>query len=247
MGDSFDALAARITTPETRFLGDQVVNELRVWIIKAELEPGTHLVEAQLSSAFGVSRGPIRDALAQLEAEGLVESRKRGTFVSGLSLKDIDELYSIREAIELLALQTADRLEAPQWSLAEGPLRVMAEAAAAGDHLAFAHADMSFHKTFYDVAGNSRLAKIWSQYEPTFSVLLELTTAEDVDLGPSYDSHAVIFEKMRGHDLADASLTLREHLLGSRNRLVSAFARATMADAEPDAQDGQSSTRKASK
>lgn len=226
----FESLAASVLTPRQQVLGEQVLEQLRVLIITGQLSAGTHLVEAQLSTTFQVSRGPIRDALAQLESEGLVESRRRGSFVRGLTTKDIDELYSLREAIEMQALRVSALLPDAPWQLAEPSLDEMRAAAAAGDHLAFAHADMAFHATFYDIADHSRLRKIWSQYAPTFGVLLEMTTAEDLDLGPSFESHVEIHEQMRAGELEKATVSLQEHLLGSRSRLMSAFARLTLAD-----------------
>jgi GntR family transcriptional regulator, gluconate operon transcriptional repressor len=217
-----------IVAPRSQVLGDQVLEQLRVLIITGQLRPGTHLVEAQLSSSFGVSRGPVRDALAQLEAEGLVESRRRGSFVRGLTVKDIDELYSMREAIEVMALRVASSRPKSDWALALEPLATMRDAAASGDHLTFAHADMAFHASFYTIADHSRLQRIWKQYEPTFAVLLELTTAEDIDLGPSYESHVEIHEQMLNGKVNEATVSLQEHLLGSRSRLLSAYARSTL-------------------
>lgn len=226
--DEIGALTGRVLAPRQQILGDQVLEQLRVLIITGQLPAGTHLVEAQLSATFDVSRGPIRDALAQLEAEGLVESRRRGSFVRGLTTKDIDELYAVREAIELMALRGAATAQESSWALARGPLEDMRHAAKAGDHLGFAHADMAFHASFYAIADNSRLRQVWNQYEPTFAVLLELTTAEDIDLGPSYESHVEIHDQMLAGELDKATVSLQEHLLGSRARLVSAFARMTL-------------------
>jgi GntR family transcriptional regulator of gluconate operon len=228
--EDMERLASRVTAPRAQILGDQVLEQLRVLIITGKLQPGTHLVEAQLSATFDVSRGPIRDALAQLEAEGLVENRRRGSFVRGLTVADIDELYSVREAIEVMALRVAGSAKNSEWELALPHLEAMKEAAAAGDHLTFAHADMAFHASFYTIAGHTRLQRIWKQYEPTFAVLLELTTAEDLDLGPSYESHVEIHERMTNHRIAEATTTLQEHLLGSRTRLLSAYARTTITE-----------------
>ena len=226
----FEALAGSVLAPRQQILGAQVLDQLRTLIITGKLPTETHLVEAQLSNTFGVSRGPIRDALTQLEAEGLVESRKRGVFVRGLTTKDIDELYSVREAIEVMALRIASTAAPEAWERALTPLADMERAAQAGDHLAFAHADMAFHASFYAIADHRRLQKIWAQYEPTFAVLLELTTAEDVDLGPSYESHVEIYQQMISGEIESASTSLQEHLLGSRSRLVSAYARMTLGD-----------------
>lgn len=222
--------AGQVLPPRQQGLGDQVLEQLRVLIVTGRLAPGTHLVEAQLSTTFDVSRGPIRDALAQLENEGLVEARRRGVFVRGLTAHDIDELYAVREAIETMALRHATQAGPAAWGAAEAPLHAMEEAAASGDHLVFAHADMAFHASFYAIANQSRLQRIWQQYEPTFGVLLEMTTAEDIDLGPSYQSHVDIHRLALEGDLDGATLTLREHLVGSRSRLISAYARMTLAN-----------------
>ncbi|GAB3596470.1 GntR family transcriptional regulator [Microbacterium tumbae] len=218
-------LAGNVLAAQQHGLGDQVVAQLRVLIITGKIPAGAHLVESQLSANFQVSRGPIRDALAQLEAEGLVESRRRGVFVRGLTTRDIEELYAVREAVELMALRVAATAPESAWDLARDPLVRMHAAAESGDHLGFAHADMAFHDTFYEIGGYRRLRQVWGQYSPTFEVLLELTTAEDVDLGPSYQSHLEIHDQMRAGQLDKALVTLQEHLLGSRSRLLTAVAR----------------------
>lgn len=74
-------------------LGLHVLSSLRRLIITGEIATGTHLIEAQLSESYAVSRGPVHDALKKLETEGLVESRRHGVFISGLSVDDIEELY----------------------------------------------------------------------------------------------------------------------------------------------------------
>jgi len=214
-----------IAIPPAQELGQQVLEQLRVLIITGELRPGTHLVESQLSATFDVSRGPVRDALAQLEAEGLVESRRRGSFVVGLEEHDISELYSLRQSLELLAMREATARADADWSLATTALERMREAANEGDYPEFARADLDFHSTFYTIAGHRRLAKVWQQYEPTFAVLLTLTTAEDVDLHPSFDSHAEILTQLQHGQIDEAATTLDEHLLGSRTRLTAAHRR----------------------
>ena len=86
-------------------LGEQLLDQVRALIVRGELESGTHLVEGWMAERFGVSRGPVRDALRQLELEGLVETRRRGVFVRGLSEDDIVELYAVRGALEGRAIR----------------------------------------------------------------------------------------------------------------------------------------------
>ena len=79
-------------------LGEQLAEVLRDQIIRRGLQPGTHLVEDALAAQYDVSRGPVRDALRQLESQGLVEARRRGYFVIGLTQEEIGRA-SCRERV----------------------------------------------------------------------------------------------------------------------------------------------------
>lgn len=205
-------------------LGDRVAHELRVLIITGTLAPGTHLVEGPLAEQFDVSRGPVRDAFKRLEAEGLVESRRRGVFVKGLSTEDVDELYSLREALEAMALRLAmERAADGAWRRAEHHVREMRAAADAADAQAFARADLEFHGQFYALSGHRRLAAVWEQYRPTFAVLLGVTNAQDRDLHPSAEAHADMLDAIRSKRGELTASLLSEHLLGSCNRLRGAL------------------------
>lgn len=211
--------------PKPPVLGVQVLTQLRLLIITGKLPAGTHLVESQLSAKFDVSRGPIRDALNQLQAEGLVETRRRGSFVRGLTVADVRELYSVREAIEVMAMMVAIELPEPKWSRLDPSLEQMRDAAEVSDYESFATADMSFHNEIYRVSRNSRLKRIWQQYRPTFSVLLELTNAEDEDLFPALQSHIDIKQAGQEKNTERATELLRTHLKGSEERLLASFSR----------------------
>lgn len=216
----------RSPVPQALALGDHVVTQLRHAIVAGEIPPNTHLVESQLSIRFDVSRGPIRDALRQLESEGLVESHRRGVFAVGLRASDVDELYMLREILEVKALELAHAHSTDaNWDLVEGNLSIMRDRVAANDSLGFSRADLNFHSAFYSVAGGKRLESMWKMYEPTFAVMLELTNAEDRDLGPTYQDHLDLYTTLRNGDIPTAVEMLRVHLQGSRDRLTNAFKR----------------------
>jgi GntR family transcriptional regulator of gluconate operon len=228
-----------------------VAEELRVQIITGQLEPGTHLVEGALAESFDVSRGPVRDALRQLELEGLVASRRgRGgnragragrVVVTGLSGSDVDELYSLRETLESMAVRLAASLhggnsqhggngqatddDSAGWKLAAECVTGMRQCADDRDAVRFAELDMVFHGQFYRLSGHRRLASVWDQYCPVFAVMLSVTTAQDRDLHPSAEAHAELLAAARDGDAETAVSLLAEHLLGSRNRLRDALAR----------------------
>lgn len=205
-------------------LGDRVAHELRVRIIGGELRRGTRLVEDTLAEQFDVSRGPIRDAFRRLEAEGLLESKRRGVFVTGLTEDDVDELYTLRESLEALALSLAvQRAAAADWDEAGRLLDDMTDAADRGDPRDFARADLEFHAQFYRLSGHRRLRAVWEQYRPTFSVVLDVTNAQDLDLHPAAEAHAELLRLARRGNTEEAVTNLRAHLLGARNRLRSAL------------------------
>src|SRR5215204_1983646 len=97
---------------EARTLKANVTDILRQLIIEGTLAPGTEFNQAQIAEQLGVSRGPIREALGQLEQEGLVQSTPyKGVIVTPLTRKYVEELYSVRTALELLGLDySIDRM-----------------------------------------------------------------------------------------------------------------------------------------
>lgn len=213
------------SAPSAPKLGEHVARELRRAIISGSLGHGTHLVEAHLSQMFDVSRGPVRDALQRLTEEGLVESRRRGTYVRGLSIEDIEELYSLRQLIERDALRRCMNVDGPDFSSARSALGRMRDAFEAGDAGEFARADLDFHSAFYSIAGHGRIESIWLQYRPTFAGMLEVTNAEDRDLAPTFHDHEVLLDAVIARREADALALLEDHLEGSRRRMLSAYGR----------------------
>src|SRR5882757_1350178 len=91
-------------------LRDQTVEVLREAIIRGEIRPGSRINEAELADKLGISRGPLREAIQRVGAEGLIEfQRNRGAFVRELGLEDIQDMYEARTVIEGLAARRAAR------------------------------------------------------------------------------------------------------------------------------------------
>ena len=96
------------TKLENLTLWERVHHHLREEILANRLPPGTVLGEVALAESLGVSRGPVREALGRLAAEGLVTVRpRRGAVVSALSPQEFLEAYQVREALEALAIRLA--------------------------------------------------------------------------------------------------------------------------------------------
>ncbi len=202
-------------------LGTQVAAILRTRIVRGELAPGERLTEEALADEFGVSRGPVRDAVTQLSYERLVEVQKpRGIYVTGLTDDDVEQLYSLRGALEQLAMKRAMMVtDDARWAPALADVERMARAADDGDHAAFLAADMRFHDLLYELADHPRLRAAWQQYALTWEALLQVTVNHDRDLHESADAHRRLYEVMRAGDPVIAAAELQGHLAGAEKRM----------------------------
>ena len=208
-------------------LGSQVAAALREAIAAGELMRGERLIEVDLAEQFGVSRGPIRDAIRILQLEGLVESQSPGMVVTGIDQDGINEVYSLRGAIEGLAVRlVVARRDDGRYEDLTRHVEAMERAAAANDPAGFAQADVAFHNEICRISGHRRLADVWQRYEAIMMTLLRLTISLDQDLSASAASHRGLLDLIRAGDVDTAATELADHLEGSRARMVKVWERA---------------------
>jgi DNA-binding GntR family transcriptional regulator len=202
-------------------LGQQVADLLRTRIIKGELTPGTRLVEEALGAEYDVSRGPVRDALHRLAVERLVEETQgAGAFVRGLDADDIEQLYSLREALEQLAVaKVIARRQEIDWGPMGTCVAEMFAAAETSDPVAFSQADLELHSLVYELAAHPRLMAVWEQIRPTFAVLLDLTIDYVHNYDESAEDHRRLFDVIRTGSEAEAKALVSRHLADSQLRM----------------------------
>lgn len=140
-----------------------VADALRDEIERNELLPGERLLEMHVARRFGVSQAPVREALRLLEREGLVEHRpRRGVYVCPLTVGAVEELYSLRAAIEGFAARRAVRLMTAQdRELLERALEAMRAAAKRREVTALADGALAFHEQIVIAARHQRLHDVW--------------------------------------------------------------------------------------
>ncbi len=217
-------MVSEIAPVRAEALGTLVAKRLRDRIVRGEYPAGMHLAEDTLAEQFGVSRGPVRDALRRLESEGLVETRRRKIFTLELSADDISDQYALREAVETLAVRLAiERATPDQWDESRALVERMRDAARAGDHDAFARADTAFHANTFELARHRRLEAVWNQSEPILTALLEFTVQVDTDLDASADDHATLFDLMSSGKTDRAVAEAAAHIQRSCTRMVSSY------------------------
>lgn len=192
-------------------LGRQIRDALVRRIVSGELEPGERLVETRIAEEYGTSQAPVREALRELEAIGMVETKpRRGTFVRHFIQQTLRESYVVRAALE----ETATRLALPAGALPFDALaadvEAMRAAARAGDVQAICAASVSFHRHVIDAAGNELLKHAWEslQIEARTSVTL---LAVEPDLHEVAEEHDELLKVLRSGDLTAACQLTRDH------------------------------------
>lgn len=145
-------------------LRDVVFNTLREAILKGELLPGERLMEIQLAKKLGVSRTPIREAIRMLEQEGLaVTVPRKGAEVAGMTLKDMEDVLEVREALDELAAQTACmKMSEEQLERLKIARQEFVESMETHDVKKIAQADVKFHDVIYEATDNAKLVTLLS-------------------------------------------------------------------------------------
>jgi DNA-binding GntR family transcriptional regulator len=226
--------------PSRRALALWSLRRCYALIFSGELGPGDEVDVSALTERLGVSRSPLREALNQLETDGLVyASRSNGRrYVGGFGAADVDELYEIRLALEVPSVRAAalqieevdiDELRALLLEMRSPAL----DSSGSGRDLA---ADMAFHERIVLASGLKRmhrtLVPIWLQ---TRAMLAQFDSRglfpEDFDLEEDVAEHASVVESLARHDADAAERALIEHLRRARHEAHELFASAGQPDA----------------
>ena len=143
-------------------LREVVFETLRDAIRKGILKPGERLMEIHLAEQLGVSRTPVREAIRKLELEGyVIMMPRRGTYVSNLSIKDINEVFEIRTSLDSLASGlAAERITDEELEHLQRLLVVIGEAIKEKNMEKIVEADTKFHDILYQASRNNRLVGI---------------------------------------------------------------------------------------
>jgi DNA-binding GntR family transcriptional regulator len=192
-------------------LGRQIRDALVRRIVTGELEPGSRLVETRIAEEYGTSQAPVREALRELEAIGMVETRpRRGTFVRHFIQQTLRESYVVRAALE----ETATRLAMPAGTLPltalEADVEAMREAARLGDTQAVGAASVAFHRHIIDAAGNDLLKHAWESLQIEARTAVTLLAVEP-DLPEVAEEHQELLNVLRSGNLDAACQLTRDH------------------------------------
>lgn len=219
---------ASVLTPAfATLLSDEVVDRLRDSILRGYFAPGDRLREEQLADALGVSRGPIRNALVQLEREGLAVRRpNRGAVVAELSRTDLEEVFSLRLAIEPIGFAWAARnADADDLAEMQAVIDGYSKLTTRVTPREAAEADLAFHDVVYRASAHRRLIGLWEDLRPqVFVFLLARSYVHTREFrGIMVRNHAALLSIIAAGDADGARDLAAEHVRTSYLRVVAGF------------------------
>jgi DNA-binding GntR family transcriptional regulator len=210
---------------ERRGLVEGAYEVLRELILDQRLEPGAHVNIDALAPELGVSQTPIREALARLEAEGLVvkqQPRNRFLVAPALDGRSFEQLYEVRLLLEpQAAALAAAGIAAPDLELLQRSCRSMRSAGRGGsyrEYRDFSNQDARFHEVVAGAGGNPMLRDAIVRLH-SHQQLARLYRGHGVDAEGGIPEHEAVLAAIEAGDGGAASAAMRRHLEGSRRRL----------------------------
>lgn len=196
---------------------EEIRNAIREAIFAGDLKPGDRIIETTWAKGLGVSQGPVREAIRDLEAMGLVETIPfKGSRVRSMTEKDIRDNYSVRICLESKSIRDAitmltDEELAEMTEQLHKILEEMDSCADNGDLQRFTGHDTAFHRTIILATGNEVLLRFWDQCNNrnwfTISAMKDSATLKQLQR-----HHLRIFTAICNKDVEEATSTLECHL-----------------------------------
>jgi len=202
-------------------LSQRVYEHLREEILADHLLPGTELSEVALSRELAISRGPIREAMGRLSAEGLITMRpRRRAEVRSLTPQELIDAYQVREALEVMAVRLAiPRVTEADLARLEELIDEMAAHSAEGAVREFFAANVSFHELLCELSGNPKLQEVHHRLEGEIGRFQNRTLALRGSMDDSLTEHRAILAAIRLRDADRAAALTAEHIRVPAERL----------------------------
>lgn len=202
--------------------GQSAYRRLLADIKSGQLLPGARLRETELAERLGISRTPVREAIRQLEADGLVTHQARqGATIRNLDYAEVIELYEMRSVLEgtasRLAARMAQRVEVVELTELNDALAASEPGAAAQE------LNRQFHRTLLDAARNRFLVKTMSALQKTLLILGPTTLSDPTRPEAAAAEHAAVIRAIAAHDGDAAEAAMRAHVEAALNARIRAM------------------------
>ena len=202
-----------------RTTADTVAQMLRNEIQTGQLPPGTRLRQNEVAQRFGISTTPVREALAWLQAEGLVRiDPHRGALVFHPTIDDVRESYEIRGALEALAVEKAiPNLDESLIDDLQGLLDKMKDEEA---EARWVEMNNEFHMRLYKAAGRPRLSNMIQSLRDSSSTYIHMFAAHDLPNHHADEDHQAILDACKAGDVEGARAAIARHIRHTVDGLI---------------------------
>lgn len=202
-----------------------VLGELRNAIFMGHIKPGDRLVETTVANSMGISRTPVREALRQLESEGLaINIPRKGTIVKGICVDDANEIYEIREVLEGLAARGAclhiSRVEIRELRQI---IREMDQCIKNNQEEAYVHVHNRFNRIIIDSCKNKRLIDQMESIYEYLKSLRRISLLSDERKREALKEHIEIVNAIENGDEDEAEILTRKHIRSARKSFQEAI------------------------
>lgn len=195
-------------------LSARVFRKIRKDILAGKYAANEELKEKTLGEELGVSRTPVREALRQLELEGLVSIiPNKGAYVVGVSLKDIKDIYEMRSLLEgLCAKWAAGHITKEQLAELEENIYLSEFHAAKENWEQILALDNRFHEVLYEASESKELMHVLKDYHQYVQRIRKITLARPDRVKASTEEHKMIVEALKNHDAVSAQKNAKQHI-----------------------------------
>ncbi len=224
-------------------LRELVCESLREAIRTGLLRPGERLMEIQLAEELGVSRTPVREAIRKLDQEGFVVMMpRRGAYVANMSIRDVNEIFEIRTALESLSNGlAAERITGEELEELQTLLVQIGKYIEEDNMDKIVDTDIEFHELLYRVSRNSRLEGIISNLREQLTRFRTLSMSHPGRLEATLEEHRAIVDAIAKGDVGAAQRAAEYHMEKSEQTLMDAM------EAMKKQADGKKRKKKAEK
>jgi len=200
-------------------LSKQVVRVLRHQILAGELKPNARVCESEIAQSLGISRAPVREALVELEREGLtVTYPRRGTYVNNFTEKDIIEIYTLRALLEgHAATLAASALKKADVKKLRGLINQMNNSMDIADT---SELNVEFHEAIFNLADHKRLHMSWRSLFAQTRMLSAMAAGFRIKVADIIAEHEVVVDALVRGDKENVRQSFEKHIHDAMERLI---------------------------
>ncbi len=210
---------------ESRPIREIAYEVLKHAIVTGEIPAGERIVETDYAERLHISRTPLREALRKLERDGLVEYvLRRGVVVRAFTIEDVDEIYTIRNALEMLTLPAIiERATPEQIASLRAKLQEMDKVMASDDIEKLSPMARAFHSEMTHISGKNRILRVIESQDEFINRFSAMAIRQEDRRVQAHEEHYKLVEYIEKRDLERLEKLTRKHIERSKENCLAAL------------------------